>query len=68
MNRLVISPTPYSSPLCARRLALHTNRKQWVPPKYYDTSLEERAKELGCAPEQLCKTMVMENKAFVEVC
>lgn len=38
-----------------------------MPPKYYDTSLEERARELGCAPEQLCKTMIMENKAFVEV-
>ncbi|CAM9262253.1 unnamed protein product [Ascophyllum nodosum] len=35
-------------------------------PDYYDTPLEDRAKYLGCAPEQLCKTMIMENKAFTE--
>lgn len=40
---------------------------QWVPPNYYDTSLEERARELGCSKEQLCKTMIMENKACAEV-
>lgn len=40
---------------------------QWVPHGYYDTPLEERAKELGSEPEQLCKTMIMENKAFDEV-
>lgn len=40
---------------------------QWVPPNYYETPLEERARELGCEPEQLCKTMVMENKSFDEV-
>lgn len=41
--------------------------RQWVPPNYYDTPLEERAKELGADPQQLCKTMIMENKAFDEV-
>lgn len=41
--------------------------RQWVPPDYYDTPLEERARELGSDPQQLCKTMIMENKAFDEV-
>lgn len=41
--------------------------QQWVPPNYYETPLEERARELGAEPEQLCKTMIMENKSFDEV-
>lgn len=41
--------------------------RKWVPPNYYVTPLEERARELGSDPQQLCKTMIMENKAFDEV-
>ncbi|CAM9716933.1 unnamed protein product [Scytosiphon promiscuus] len=48
------------------RVGATSVRYKWVPPNYYDTTLEERAREIGCLPEQLCKTMVMENKACDE--
>ncbi|CAN0043164.1 unnamed protein product [Ectocarpus sp. 6 AP-2014] len=48
------------------RVGATSVRYKWVPHGYYDTPLEERAKELGSEPGQLCKTMIMENKAFDE--
>lgn len=36
---------------------------KWVPPSYYDWTLEERAKTLGApSPALLCKSLLMENK------
>ena len=32
-----------------------------VPRDYYERDLGERARLLGCAPDQLCKTLVFEN-------
>ena len=38
---------------------------KWVPEQYYSLSLCERAKILGAhSTHQLCKSMLMENKAF----
>lgn len=37
----------------------------WVPDNYYDCTLEKRAEILGAhSTFQLCKSMLMENKAF----
>lgn len=38
---------------------------KWVPPNYYDTPLEQRARILKATSiHQLCKSMLMENRAF----
>ena len=44
---------------------LYSATFQWVPEHYYSLSLLERAKILGAnSTYQLCKSMLMENKAF----
>eukprot|EP00903_Cladosiphon_okamuranus_P013290 g12389.t1 len=48
------------------RVGAASVRYKWVPPNYYETPLEERARELDAEQEQLCKTMIMENKSFDE--
>jgi len=43
--------------------------KKWVPDNYYSLSLSDRASILGAGSTyQLCKSMLMENKAYDKSC
>jgi len=45
--------------------SMYSSVHKWVPTNYYDQSLSERASILGAhSTYQLCKSMLMENKAY----
>jgi len=49
------------------RHGLYSSVFKWVPENYYSLTLAQRAKILGASSTwQLCKSMLMENKAFDE--
>jgi prolyl-tRNA editing enzyme YbaK/EbsC (Cys-tRNA(Pro) deacylase) len=48
-------------------LNLFSAHWKWVPPKYYDWPLEQRAKVLGARSTQLlCKSLLLENKKVTD--
>ncbi|KAL3935267.1 MAG: hypothetical protein SGBAC_009184 [Bacillariaceae sp.] len=49
------------------RLQLYSSNWKWVPEKYYDWSLEQRAKILKAkSTHMLCKSLLLENKKVTE--
>ncbi|KAJ1457935.1 hypothetical protein M885DRAFT_514452 [Pelagophyceae sp. CCMP2097] len=43
---------------------LASARSRWVDEAYYSKSMVDRAAQLRCPAAQMCKTMLVENKAF----